>query len=127
DGMREDLESPPVQFSNRALVFVGLPEQFPTLAGIIAVGRKHGCGMCLNNAVQHGLYRPARNPVIVISSSSLLDFFDGIRRELRRVEEVSDIKAESQFAIAAQFVFQVEPLKILDRTRDPTTDTIICI
>ena len=101
------------------LVFRRLPEHLSGLLRIVTVRGKHGGSVRLDHAVKHSLDYSAGNPIIVIGTARLLDLFDVIRFQFRRIEKVSDIEPQRQLLLLSQFVIQVEPFEILARAVHP--------
>ena len=81
--------------------------------------------MRFDHAVQHGFNHTAGNPVIVISTTRLLDLFDRIRSQLWRVEKVGDVKPQGHLAIAAQFVIKIKPFEILSGAVHPREPKLV--
>ena len=113
DRMRKNLQAPTIKFCHCLCVLRGIPKQLASLTWVVTIRREHGRGVRFDYAVQHGLNHTARNPVIVISATSLLYFFDRVRSQLWRVEKVGNVKTQGQLAVAAQLVVKIEPLEIL--------------
>src|SRR2546426_175582 len=115
NGMSKNLQSTTIQFLDGLLIFLRLPEKFSSLRGVIAIRCQHGCGVCFDYAIEHGFHYAARNPFIVIGTTRQLNLVDGIASQVGRVEKVSDVKTESEFVLAAQFVVKIKILEILPR------------
>src|SRR5438094_2923142 len=113
DRMRKNLQAPTIKFCHGLCVLRGIPKQLASLTWVVTIRREHGRRVRFDYAVQHGLNHTARNPVIVISATSLLYFFDRVRSQLWRVEKVGNVKTQGQLAVAAQLVVKIEPLEIL--------------
>src|SRR5205823_10948878 len=72
-GVRENLQPPAVQLSDRLLVFLRFPEKLSALTGIVAVWREHGGSVRLDHTIKHGLYHTTRDPIIMIGAARLVD------------------------------------------------------
>jgi hypothetical protein len=57
--------------------------------------------------------------------SRVFDSVEVLRPESRRIKEVGDIEAQSQVAVAAQFVIEVERLKVSTGTVDACQAVLI--
>src|SRR6266581_6520284 len=125
DRMSKNLQAPTIKFCHGLCVLRGIPKQLASLTWVVTIRREHGRGVRFDYAVQHGLNHTARNPVIVISATSLLDLFDRIRSQLWRVEKVGDVKPQGHLAIAAQFVIKIKPFEILSGAVHPREPKLV--
>ena len=69
--------------------------------------------MCLHDTIKHGFHYAARNPIVMISAATLLNFFESNRCQFGRIQEVCDIEAYRQLSLPPQLVIEVEPFEIL--------------
>ena len=80
------------------LYLAGSQNSFPICDGSSLYGVKHGGGVRLDHAVEHGFHYAAGNPIVVISAARLLDLVDRIRSQFWRIEEVSDVEPDATVA-----------------------------
>ena len=107
----ENLVAVLVEFRHRRLVLRGLPECLPVDRRVVGVRREHRRRVRFHYAVEHGLYRASREPIIVIGGACLVELFR-FPASVRGVEEIGDVETRGEFALPAQLVVQIEVLEV---------------